>query len=210
MKADAVNLVSEPPWVFTLGTKSFSARWKDRPTDPIRVGMRIASAEERLLVGVEATARADLLLPGRSPDDPRWKATFDVCWIHYLLGHVLTSPKDANAPLFAEQDGTLMLYVKEPHEPGDTPVVSARFTDDGLARLWDEYSALEIRMSEVWPELPAADVAKLGARLVDGSFFDGLDAAAKTGNTQAAQAATQIRRLLSHVVDIRTNGPRGA
>jgi D-alanyl-D-alanine dipeptidase len=76
--------------------------------------------------------------------------------------------------------------------------------------LWDEYSALEIRMSEVWPELPAADVAKLGARLVDGSFFDGLDAAAKTGNTQAAQAATQIRRLLSHVVDIRTNGPRGA
>jgi hypothetical protein len=210
MKADALVLATEPPWKLTLGPKSFSARWKDRPTGPLQIGLRVASAEERLLVGVEATARADLLLPGRHPEDPRWKATYDVCWIHYLLGHVLTSPRDANAPLWATQDGTLMLCEKEPHEPGDSAVVSARFTDTGLARLWDEYEALELRLSEVWPEISAEDAKKLGVRLVDGSFFEGLDSAAKSGNAVAGQAAQQLRRLLSHVVDIRTHGPRGA
>jgi hypothetical protein len=103
-----------------------------------------------------------------------------------------------------------MLCEKEPHEPGDSAVVSARFTDTGLARLWDEYEALELRLSEVWPEISAEDAKKLGVRLVDGSFFEGLDSAAKSGNAVAGQAAQQLRRLLSHVVDIRTHGPRGA
>lgn len=215
MKAADLKLATEPPHTLTLGPRSFVETWGGRPTSPIKAGMRLASADERLRIAAEATARADLLLPGRSPNDPRWKALYDVAWIHYLLGTVLTHPANVNAPLWGtgpeaahlgEQDGTMMLRAGT--KEGDPTLASTRFTDDGLARLWDEYEALSIRTSEVWPELSTEDVQKLGTRFVDGSFFDGLDAAAKSGNTDARLAAAQLRRLLSYVVFLRTNGPR--
>jgi hypothetical protein len=217
MKASDIKLAPEPPHTFTLGPRSFVATWSGRPTGPLKVGMRLASGDEQHRIAAEATARADLLLPKRSHEDPRWMTIYDVARIHYLLGTVLTHPTNVNAPLWGtapdaahvgEQDGTMMMREAGAKE-GDPSLVSTRFTDDGLARLMDEYDALAIRTSEVWPELSAEDVRKLGARLEDGSFFDGLDVAAKSGNTDARLAAAQLRRLLSYVVQLRTYGPRG-
>jgi hypothetical protein len=134
-----------------------------------------------------------------------------VCWIHYLLGYVLCSPRDTNAPLFAVQveganiqDGTLMLCDVEPHEPGDPAVVSLRFSDEGIARLWDEYDALCIRQSPVWPEATPEELSRLGARLADGSFFAGLDAA--KDDPDAAHAAAQLRRLAHYMIHLRASG----
>lgn len=210
MKAADLKLASEPPRVLTLGPRAFSSRWKGRPTEPVRIGLRIASAEERLSAGAQATARACTLLPRIPATDVRWKATFEVCWIHYLLGMVMTSPGDVNAPWSDAQDGTVMLADADPSEGGPAAAVSTWFTDEGIARLWDEYEALTIKHSEVWPELPPDAVKRLGERLADGSFFANLDAAAREGNGEARDVAAQLRRLLSYVVDLRTNGRQSA
>lgn len=210
MKAADIQMAGAPPHVLTLGPKSFSSRWKGRPTEPVRIGLRIASAEERVSAGAQATARACVLLPRVPASDPRWKATFEVCWIHYLLGMVLTSPNDVNAPWSDAQDGTVMLADADPADGGDAAAVSTWFTDEGIARLWDEYEALTIKHSEVWPELPPDAAKRLGNRLADGSFFADLDTAATAGNGEAREVAAQLRRLLSYVVDLRTNGRQSA
>lgn len=207
-KAADIRLIQKPPHTFELPPRAFSSRWAGRPTTALLVGLRIASAEERLLAATEATERADRLLPGRDHADRRWAATYEVSWIHYLLGHVLTSPNDVNAPLWAVQDGTLLLCEQEPHAPGDSAVVSMRFSDEGIARVWDEYDALCIRESPVWPEATDDEVKRLGARLVDGSFFEGLDAAAD--NPEAKHVAAQLRRLLHYVVHLRGHGRESA
>ena len=211
------SAVQKPSHVVTLGPRSFSSRWGGRPTAPLAMGLRIASAEERLQASTEATARTDRTLPeltarlGESrTEDPCWAATFQVSWIHYLLGMVLTSPNDVNAPLWAEQDGSLLLCEVEPHEAGDAALTSTRFTDEAIARLWDEYEALSISQSEVWPEATRDELKKLGTRLADGSFFAGLDDAAKAGDEEAEQVAAQIRRLLAYTIHLRRNGRQTA
>jgi hypothetical protein len=206
VKAAAVRLVQKPPRVITLGPRSFSSRWAGRPTGSIEVGLRIASADEQLRAASEATERTKLLLPSLAHGDPCWAATYEVCWVHYLLGMVMTSPADVNAPLWPAQDGSLLLCEQEPHVPGDPPVTSLRFSDSGIARLLDEYDALCIADSAVWPEAAPAEIQKLGARLADGSFFADLDAAAKGGNHEARHVAAQLRRLIHYVVHIRTHG----
>jgi len=208
--ADLKFAPGAPPRVLTLSPKSFSSRWKGAPTEPVRIGLRIASAEERGQAAAEATNRACVLLPRLPVSDPRWKATYEVCWIHYLLGLVLTSPNDVNAPWSDAQDGTVMLADAAPGENGDSAAVSTWFTDEGLARLWDEYEALCISRSEVWPELRGEAVQRLGERLADGSFFADLDAAASAGNAEAREVGAQLRRLLAYVVDLRTHGRQSA
>ncbi len=205
----AANLPSArtpPPCRLTLGPKSFSSRWADRPAAAIEVGLRIASADEQLLASTEAVARTDRILPSRTPKDPQWAATYEVCWIHYLLGMVLCSPADVNAPLWAAQDGSLLLCEKEPHEPGDAALVSLRFSDSGIARLWDEYDALVIAENVVWPEASADEVRKLGESLASGAFFAGLDTAAAAGNSEARHIGRQLRRLVHYVVHLRSTG----
>jgi len=199
LKAADLKLAGEPPRVLTLGPKSFSSRWKGRPTEPVRIGLRIASAEELLSAATQATSRTCTLLPRLPVTDPRWKATYDVCRVPYLLGMVMTSPGDVNAPWSHAQDGTVMLADAEPDEPGDAAAVSTWFTDEGVTRLWDEYEALTISRSEVWPELRGEALQRLAERLADGSFFVGLDAG----------IAAQVRRLLAYVVDLRTTGTVG-
>lgn len=206
MKAADVKLVQKPPRVFTLGPRSWSTRWTGRPTGPVDMGLRIASADERLRAASEAAERTKLLLPSFSPGEPCWDATYQVCWIHYLLGMVMTSPADVNAPFWAAQDGSLLLCEQEPHELGAPPVTSLRFSDDGLARIWDEYDALCIAHSPIWPEVSAVEAQKLGARLADGTFFADVDSASKAGNAEARHVGAQLRRLLQYVIHVRTHG----
>jgi len=213
MKAAQVRYKPEPAGVVTLGQKSLSSRWTPdhgRPSGPLQIGLRIASAFEKLEASTSAVSFTDRLLPDRDPSDRRWAATYEVCWIHYLLGVVMCSPNDANLPPWtdrdgapAEIDGRMMLAVED---NGDAAVVSLRFSDAGLARLMDEYEALEIGNSEVWPEISADAAKKLGHHLAEGTFFAGLDDAARAGNTEAKHAAAELRRLLGYVVHLRTHG----
>lgn len=208
-KAAQITL-REKPYTITLPPSAFSTRWNGRPKEPYPVGLRVASAEERILASTEATARTDRLLPdivrrsGDRTQDPSWAATYEVCWIHYLLGYVLCSPRDTNAPLWAAQDGTLMLFDTESPAPGDAAVTSSRFSDEGIARLWDEYDALCIRQSPVWPEATPEELSRLGARLADGSFFAALDAA--KDDPDAAHVAAQLRRLAHYMIHLRASG----
>jgi hypothetical protein len=206
MRAAQIRYRPEPAGLVTLGQKSLSSRWTPehgRPAGSLQMGLRIASANEKLVASTSAVSFADRLLPGRDPSDRRWAATYHVCWIHYLLGVVMCSPNDANAPLWAAQDGALLLAVEN---EGDAAVVSLRFSDAGLARLLDEYEALEISHSEVWPEISASDAKKLGQHLADDTFFAGLDEAARGGNGEAKHVAAQLRRLFGYVVHLRTHG----
>ena len=170
------------------------------------MGLRVASADEQLRAAAEAVERTKLLLPSCGPDDPAWAATYEVCRVHYLLGMVMTSAADVNAPFWARQDGSLLLCEQDPAAPGDPPVTSLRFSDAGIARLWDEYDALCLADSPVWPEASAAELQKLGVRLADGTFLGELDAAGQAGNTEARHVAAQLRRLCHYVVHLRTHG----
>lgn len=211
MKASQLKFSEKPPVVVALGPRCFSSRWTNRPKELVHIGLRIASADEQLRAATEATTRADRLLtdPRVSKyghDDERWQAVYEVCRLHYLLGYIMTSAQDVNAPFWAQQFGDILMCEQEVSEAGGLPIVSARFTDAGLERLFDEYDALCIASSPVWPPASDDELKRLGARLVDGSFLEGLTSAAKEGNSEAAHVEMQIRRFLHRVVHLRSVG----
>jgi hypothetical protein len=190
MKAKDVAVDRKPFVVVPLGPRNFSSRWVGRPSEVVHVGLRLASADEKLTSALEADARTALFLPNADHSHHLWAQTHYVCWVHYVLGHVMTSAQDSSAPFWQQQDGSLLLCDREPHEPGACPAVSTRLSDAGVARLWDEYEALEVRCSEVWPELRGEELDAFADRLRDGSFLGGLD-----GDRTRAQA----RRLLHYL-----------
>jgi hypothetical protein len=211
MKARDLKLIQKPPVTFALGPKCFSSRWSGRPTEVVHMGLRLASAEEHLRSATDATLRVDRLLsdPRVSKyehDDERWMAVYEVCRIHFLLGRVMTSPADVNAPFWAQQDGSVLIRDNESTDPSDPPIVSMRFTDHGIARILDEYEALVISSSPVWPPSDDEELGKLGVRLAAGSFLSDLTIAAKEGNAEAGHIEAQIRRLFHRIIHLRSHG----
>lgn len=205
MKAADAYKVELPPHVVTLPPSAFVATWAARPVEPYQIGLRLASAAEHIQIAAEATVRTNRLMHGMGPGDPRWMAVYEVCRIHYLLGLVMTAPDDVRCPRWTFQDGTLVLHDKQGEpKPGELPVVSTRFSDEGVARMADEYEALSIRLSPTWERATNDELQRLGARLVDGSFMRDLDEAQADAEVMGINA--QIRRLFSYVIHLRGHG----
>lgn len=205
MKAADAYKVQPPPHVVTLPPTAFVVTWAARPVEPYDIGLRLASAAEHIQIAAEATVRTNRLMHDMGPGDPRWMAVYEVCRIHYLLGLVMTAPDDVMVPRWRTQDGSLVLLDRQGEaKPGEMPVVSVRFSDEGVARMADEYEALSLRLSPTWERATDDELQRLGERLVDGSFMRGLEEAKADAEVMGINA--QIRRLFSYIIHLRGHG----
>lgn len=184
-----------PPHTFILGVGAFTDAWKKRPDKPVRVGLRRIPAEDRLRCDAEAIKRADLLLPPhrRHREDPVWQRVYEVTFIHYLIACALCDPLDVNAPLWPAQDGLTFLLIDPESLPDRCPVSSARFTDNGIGRIFDEMDLLA-RADKVARALASdEELVAVGKVLADGSFFARLQQA----DTDEARAVGEHVRMLA-------------
>ena len=199
------DLRAVPPHTFTLPTSAWATSWDGRPTESITVGLRRVSAETRMQANAEAIARTDRVMPEhrRDPADPVWRRTFDIAFLHYLLGYALCNSQDVRRPLWDDQDGHLTLVERKPEKSWDTPLVSRRFTDEALLRCYDELEICERRAGVGARVAKDGELLRLGAILADGSLL----ATLRDVNTEETQAVeNHLRVLLGQVLDLVERG----
>lgn len=203
------ELRTAPPHTFELGPGAWATRWEQRPLEPIRVGLRRVSAHDRSAANVQAIARADRAyerLPHhRGQHDSEWLKTWEVAFIHYLLGFALCHPQDVNKAMWPDQDGDMSLVAREDNDgkPGGIPLVSRRFSDAGIVRCYDELETIE-RMSGVRKRSARdGEMAQFGAELADGSLL----AALRAHPSEDARAVeAHLRVLLAQAIDLVSTG----
>lgn len=200
-----------PAHTFDLGPGAWATAWDARPLESIRVGLRRLSSQDRTAANIEAIARADrafdkpALRHRRHPDDPLWRETWEVAYIHYLLGYALCHPQDATRALWPDQDGHLMLVdvADRDGKPGGIPITSRRFSDAGLVRCYDELENVERLSGVLKRSARDGEIARLGAELADGSLLATLR---EHPSPDARAVEAHARVLLAQVIDLVTNG----
>lgn len=228
MKAsDYAARTQRPAKVFTLGPSCWSDQWFLRPKVPVRVGLRRVPAEDRLRADSEAIRRADALMPEhrRRKDDPLWQRCYEVCFVHFLISYSLCDPNDSSQPFWRAQDGQSLIVVRSMNQDNANrevdpnsrfaklggeivPVASARFSEAGIARIFDEMDLLAredkvARRMATDEEIAVIAANLLGHDMAEGAYFDRLKAA----NTPDANAvAAHLRMLLGGVLDIMERG----
>lgn len=199
------DLRAAPPHTFVLPPSAWATEWAGRPTEPVTVGLRRISAATRMQANGDAIKRADRAMPEHRRDqaDPVWRRTFDVAFLHYLIGYALCHPADVNRPLWQDQDGQLTIEERRTAQPGDIPLVSRRFTDEGLLRCYDELEICERRAGVGARVAKDGELRRLGATLADGSML----AALRDVNSEETRAVEgHLRVLLGQVLDLVERG----
>ena len=206
MKAADIRLAVAPPHRFTLGPGAWSTLWTERPLKPIVVGLRRPSGADRSQANVEAIARTDRAfraarLDARCHmDDSLWRRSWEVAFLHYLLGYALCHPEDAARPMWEDQDGELNLV--QPQK-GDVPLVSRRLSDAGIVRCFDELDALERDAGVGMRRATDGELREFGAALADGSILTALRA---HPSDDARAVEEHLRVLLGQAMDLIDRG----
>lgn len=199
-----------PAKTFTLGPQAFADSWRNRPTGPTHIGLRRVSAEDRLRCNSEAVKRADALMPEhrRFREDPIWQETWRVCFIHYLISYAICHPQDAMQPFPWSREGRTMV-IEDPEALAATkercPVSSARFTDQGIAAIFDQMALFEAE-DKVGSRLATDEqLLAIGAALADGSFVERLRQA---GTKETMIVDKHMRMLCGELFYLLENGPQ--
>lgn len=79
-----------PPWVW-------AQTWTDRPTEPVRVGLRTLSAQDLDDARAGAESKADKAHPGSHGSDV-WTEAYNAALMLKALGRALCQPDGADAP----------------------------------------------------------------------------------------------------------------
>jgi hypothetical protein len=203
------ELRTAPPHTFDLGPGAWATRWEGRPLEPLKVGLRRVSAHDRSAANVQAIARADRAfekLPHRRGEhDPLWLKTWEIAFVHYLIGYALCHPQDVSKNMWPDQDGDMSLVAREDQDgkPGAIPLVSRRFSDAGIVRCYDELEVLE-RMSGVQRRSARdGELMRFGAELASGSI---LAALRETPSEDARAVEAHLRVLLAQAIDLVSAG----
>jgi hypothetical protein len=157
MKASAALAMAArmPPRVLPMPLNAFADTWKDKPAQPLLVGLkRIAEADQRA-ARVEAVKKAEALHADLAHDDPIWVEAYNQALMHACLGFALTRPEDLTQPLWPLQFDVL------PH----------RLTEGGVERLFDELELLTVLDSPSRPEATDAALADFAVGLGSGEFW---------------------------------------
>lgn len=193
------------PHSFRMPPGGWSAAWSERPREPVLIGLRRPSVEQRQQASKDALARADRMVPEhrRVAHDPFWRAAYEVALISYLLGYAFCDAEDHTRPFWRDQDGHLMLVEGGDGAAGDCPLTNRRLSDEGLTRAYDELEVLG-RMDGIGRRRARdGEVVRLGAALADGSIL----AALRSSGTSDARAVDEhLRILLGQALDLIEQG----
>lgn len=207
MKAAEIKKTGAPSHVFTLGPAAFTDSWTNRPKEPIRIGMRRASADEFLAASNTAVLKTDEHFPKLSHDDRIWDMTYQVIYIHILLGWILVHPEDVTRPYWPADDGSRWFAF----ETSGAGAASNRFTREGIERLHSELEVLSVKGSVTWAEADDADLGAMADAIKAGTFFPSIsigDGVTTADEAEANRASIerQIRQLLGYAMQLHSTG----
>lgn len=207
MKAADVKKTAAPAHVFTVGPAAFVETWTSRPKEPIRIGMRRASADEFLAASNTAVLKTDEHFPKLSHDDRMWDETYQIIFIHVLLGWLLVHPDDVTRPYWPADDGARWFSF----ETSGKGAASNRFTREGIERLYSELEVLSVKGSVTWPEADDNDIEAMAKAIKAGTFFPSISigdgvVVAEEAQANRASIERQIRQLFGYIMELHSTG----
>jgi hypothetical protein len=198
-----------PPLVVNVPPSAWSDVWVEHPKEIVKLGLRRITADALLAAHVEAAKKADEYLPDEEHESALWQITQQTIRLHIVLCYALTDPTDYRSPpmLWGHQDGTMWVLP----EPSGEGIISARFTREGIAMLYDALEIVAVKDNPTYPVLGDAETERLGEELVDGTFFASITPGVGPDDDDSreerrALVETQIRRLLGYVDHLRRTG----
>lgn len=168
------NLPVAPLKTVVLRDHHWASTFGDKPANPIQVGLRLLSIDDKDVVRqVASKAAADAISQDLDPQIAAHKAMLIT-----TVARAICSPKDVKRGHDFFQCADDMLQIA--------------LTEESLKWLFDELESLTVSFSPVFSEATPDEIAELCADLADGA----LDRLAETDPTRAAR----VRRYLDFVI----------
>lgn len=164
------------PRAVEVPVHAFADDWAGKPTQPMRVGLRLVSERDMQMARSEAAKHAWRLHREEHDDENRVDA-FNDALVRWVVSCALCKPDDATAPFWDDMQ---------------LEVVNGALTSEGVRLLWEEYETLAIDSSPLSRELDDEELPALGMLTAD--VFDALD----------PEESRRVRRLLAHCLDTLT------
>jgi hypothetical protein len=168
------KLPPKPSEVIALPPSVFAETWDDRPTEPVRVGLRIPSDYEVSCARAEAAKTAVELHPKDGDDEVRSHAMTDA-FMRETCAVVMCDPND----------------VRSRYWPRAEDDVKTKLTSAGAQFIFDAFERHRIAQSPVHREASDDEVLELVDLLSEPAVLSELDAA----------RAKRARRFIAFIVD---------
>jgi hypothetical protein len=160
----------KPAEVVELRPEHFADTWPGKPTEAVRVGLRIVS-EANLQTGrAEAARQAWERFPDEELDEEERVDAFNDALMAWVVAKATTQPDNAAVPWLEMAQDNLPIAL----------------SSGGLRELWYRVEALTVERSPLSPEATDDDLVKLVEALQSGAAWTSAD----------GPAARRARRLL--------------
>jgi hypothetical protein len=141
-----------PPRVIEIPVDAWADDWPDKPSEPMKAGLRLLSESDLQVARASATEKA---IAAQRDALGRIEA-FNDHLMAWAVACALTDPNDTLRPYFDSAHENVMLAL----------------TSRGIRRIWEELEVLHIERSPLLDEAEDADVAALGELLTAGRVAD--------------------------------------
>jgi len=151
-----------PPRVITLPPSAFATEWRERPTEPVELGLRYLPDGETETARTEAAKHAMRL----HPDDLELaNDCFNDALLRWIVSRCTCSAEDAREPYFRAAQDTVWFALSE----------------DGVKLIAHEYEVFKIETSPLHPPATDEEILDLAALLEDEPPFAGMSTAEERG-----------------------------
>ncbi len=168
-----------PPRVVSLPASAWATTWKNRQTEPVKVGLRRYSEGDARAVSSAASTKACRLHPGDGEEDERVDA-HNATLMALVVARSACDPDDFAISYFGRDDGT-----------GADDVVPMALTPEGIEFLYGEIDRMLVEESPIGAEATDDDLAWLAGALTKGEAWGSMSVA----------AVARARRLLANVIE---------
>ena len=171
-KREIEKRAAVPQCVVEIPVASWSTTWVNRPSEPVKVGLRLISEADASSARAEAAKKALRYHPSEDDEDGRVEA-YNGALMVAALGCAICDPDDVNASFLEWTSPTAQLAVS--------------MTPTGIDLLYGHLDMFTMAESPSLPEATDEDVAEMATALLDGSAWKGMTGA----------NAHRVKRLLA-------------
>lgn len=165
----------KPPRVVELKPNAFADTYEDKPTEPVRIGLRLCAELDGMQARSVAAQTATRNHPELGPADDVWVEAYNQALMHYVVAAGTCHPDN----------------VAEPYWDMAYDVVPRALSELGTIRLFDELELLKVTESPLSPEATNEDLDEIIELLRSGAMWNG----------QADGDARWLRRVLRRVLE---------
>lgn len=151
-----------PPKVITVPPSAFASEWRDRPTEPVEIGLRTLADGETETARAEAAKRALRIHP---EDRDLAVDCFNDALLRWLIARATCSPDDVREPYFRAAEDTVRFAL----------------STEGVKLLSHELEVFTLETSPMYPPAKDDELLDLAALLEDEAPFAGMSPAEERG-----------------------------